>query len=32
MQKLLKRLGTAIAVRHGVQLGKLDFTSGKVTW
>lgn len=31
MQKLLKKIGTLIAVRKGIQLGHID-QSGKVIW
>lgn len=31
MQKLLKKIGTLIAVRKGLQLGHID-QSGKVVW
>lgn len=31
MQKLLKKLATAIAARKGIQLGHID-PSGKVVW
>lgn len=32
IKTLLKKLGTAIAVRNEPQIGELDYTSGKVSW
>lgn len=32
IKKLLRKIGTAIAVRKGVQIGSIDPESGKVIW
>lgn len=32
IKSLLKKVGTAIAARKGMQVGTIDFKSGKVLW